>query len=126
MAKLYYTDPLAAAYMAREFGILIGQWDDERGVFFTKIAWLTEQLGASSKGKYYIHPDSYKIFEPQDKDLITLGRIEDDFFVIRENHKDWYGYDNVINRDRSFLTNDKFKIIQRNNKPFFWPESEEV
>lgn len=81
--KYYYTDPLAAAYMAREFGV---------AYVIKDFKWLDNactcyNMRRENADKYYIHPDDYHIFEPQSGDMMAVD-----------------------------------KVIQRNNKPFFWPE----
>ncbi len=122
MKKLYYTDPLAAAYMAREFGVKY-----ENCTFDTKITSFREISKGLIKGReidwfdrYYIHPDSYHIFEPQGIDLIEVITPENYPHHALQVHLMYYrgrGY-------RAIQDNESVKIIQRNNKPFFWPEEE--
>lgn len=62
MAKrYYYTDPLAAAWMAREFGM---RFDSSTTTFLP--VWSAKALVGSIEGKYkgYIHPDSEHLLEP--------------------------------------------------------------
>ncbi|QDP62904.1 MAG: hypothetical protein Unbinned5081contig1002_9 [Prokaryotic dsDNA virus sp.] len=111
MTKLYYADPLSAAYMAREFGVKmyiegsnveLNSWND----FFVEYGGGT--IDAFSD-EFYVHPDSYHIFEPQVGDV-----FEDANHRILKKHKHTIAVIHPIT------------IIQRNNRPFFWPESEEV
>ena len=90
MAKLYYDDPLAAAYMAREFGV---EFEGDNYQSLTESCYM-----ANSKPKempFIVRPNSLHVFEPMEGDL---------FFNCSKEKKR--------------------KIIQRNNKPFFWPKSE--
>lgn len=67
--KYFYTDPLAAAWMAKHFWM----------AFITRDAWELFQLEerwryktslALFQGKFYIHPDSVKLLEPQPEDCV--------------------------------------------------------
>lgn len=109
--KLYYNHPLISAYMAREFCVRyinnikgfrcdVLSEGKETPHFF-------EVCKADICDKYYIHPDSYHIFEPKDGDVLQDRKGE---CLIYSTHQ---------NLDLKY-----FKIIQRNNRPFFWPESE--
>lgn len=128
--KLYYTDPLAAAYMAREFGVRFfdGTKDDElKAIRYDNcIKWAYssgifpdgERVDSFSfyKGeRFYIHPDSLSIFEPKVEDLMTEGKtiVEHVYKTIDKQ---------VMSRGHLFYS--PYKIIQRNNKPFFMPEEE--
>ena len=61
------------------------------------------------EGKWYIHPDSYHIFEPVDNDVIET---DDNRFPNINNTPDEIRYWKDIG----------YKIIQRNNTAFFTPE----
>lgn len=130
--KLFYTDPLAAIYMAREFGVKFIDaeklvYDDgDINYFFDIFANVDDVINAYTK-EHYIHPDSYDIFEPQKDDLVDLGDHGFAFVTERKG--------NNINCALFHIENCAWKdgywhrrwvpIIQRNNKPFFTPESEE-
>lgn len=123
--KLYYTDPLAAAYMAREFGVKlqgilnekivnIHQTNPDDAEFWTEGSEEVEPDGSESVNSYlgkqfYIHPDSYHIFEPQVGDLL---QNEDGAFM------QFLGASGGLKILYA-------KVIQRNNKPFFTPELEQ-
>lgn len=72
MKKYYYTDPLAAAWMAKHFGMKFVYEDEfqERN----NIGILGEDNNfnttISYRNKYFIHPDSLPILEPRDEDFI--------------------------------------------------------
>ena len=72
--KLYYKDPLAAAYMMREFDVKIHTGGGDMCVITVDFCLNRyEQDFTSLGGKLYIHPSSYHIFEPQQKDFVWMG-----------------------------------------------------
>lgn len=100
--KLYYTDPLEAVYMASEFGV---KFTNRIALYYEyKDQVFVDQW--RNQGPYYIHPDSYHIFEPRAEDFVSY---DDGIYAEFYSKKQWdlYGH----------------KIIQRNSKPFFMPES---
>ena len=142
MSKLYYTDPLAAAYMAREFKVRIlllnPRYEEDNGQdpFKWSSNWLLIMESCQDgfeKGEGDIHLDDYHIFDPQVSDLVTNthdkgnaeyrpcsgivthpgGGISTDITIsVGERH----------NGKRYFCEDKKsLQIIQRNNKPSFWP-----
>ena len=108
--KLYYTDPLAAAYMAREFGVNIIDADGD-SCNHESIDWA--MFIAMDFDQLYIHPDSYHIFEPQVGDLVTHE------YYCPECSESLTTWGEAFSQQ---LDSGEYKIIQRNNKPFFWPE----
>jgi len=128
MVKLYYTDPLAAAYMAREFGVKFANNNSDSPARMDIITTFSSmdnhvstivdccgiEVDLSDNEEIYIHPDSLHIFEPMDGDIgLDTHRIANHF-----EDGDWtqLGYRG--------LPNHPVKIIRRNNKPFHWPEEE--
>lgn len=120
MKRYYYTDPLKAAWMAREFGV-----DYECGIWRNFDDW--------PKGNIYISNDSLPIFEPKVGDMDKSGRILKKV-CLEEIYDNWTSdYDQslgvVYYRDDEGDDRDMplsvVKIIQRDNKPFFIPEVEE-
>lgn len=120
--KYYYTDPLAAAYMEQAFYVDLC---DKRnnpvgfGIYQNSMECYTSPESEQYSGLLCIDPDSYHIFEPQVGDLVQrkppheIYQGDDDLFIF-------------INDERMLKINtegDKNNIIiQRNNKPFFWPK----
>lgn len=123
----YYTDPLAAAWMAKYF----------------KIKFIVDEK------KYYIHPESLHILKPQENDIFLFLWYDNPMIVksdeaykdIKEHGfedkyismtqatneilnpippKEIYGYD--TNKHPSIL--DRSSIAQRRGIPFHWPEKE--
>ncbi len=81
--RYYYTDPLKASFMAREFGV-----DFECGVWRNFDDW--------PKGKIYVHPDSLHIFEHQEFD----GTATDSWIgVYRKNSRFIGGESPIIYRN---------------------------
>ena len=123
--KLYYTDPLAAAYMAGEFGIelgLDGVTDLVTGRFIDYTLEIIDSCGKRRDGvRFTIHPDSYHIFEPKVGDLVTAKNDFVQYVAFIE--KDGLAKCNV--HPATYLKNFQFvSIIQRDGEPFFTPEEE--
>lgn len=134
MTRLYYDDPLAAAYMAREFGVRLGYPQDNKDYPFVEICDTRYEylMLSDAKGKYYIHPDSLAVFEPKEGDLVwnqyrgEVGYIQqinmypenpcvalsDNLEPRKDDHKIW-SYGSI------------HRIIQRDNKQFFMAKREE-
>jgi len=120
MTKLYYTDPLKAAYMAREFGVkllFIEHYGDDK--WETEITWegiiktaARYGIGTYELSRLYVHPDSLDIFKPKEGDLVTIRK--DDFgatpFVFRGDLSDWDTFER--------------HVLFRDKKHFFMPEDE--
>lgn len=147
--KYFYTEPLAAAWMHRQFRMRHG-FHDERGDFREYEVPLSGQddRWRSDGGRFYVHPDSRSLLEPREGDGVEFDRWfwerqRDDslkdtpyqphlgrvllFKNKRPDGGDWMqissagiGWDD--NYGGRFAL--PFKIIQRNGTPYFWPESE--
>ena len=124
--KLYYTDPRKAAWMAGEFGVEYENMQDKfyshkKNANMTTTAWGEWTMRVRSKmgmfpDKFYIHPDSYNIFEPQEGDLIN--QEGSGVFDLTED---------ILSETKYLFPKDPFEfwsIIQRNNTAFFMPEVE--
>lgn len=126
MSKLYYNDPLVAAYMAREFGVKsrIHAYGDESCLEFKYSndwsdiveLWICEEQ-ADERG---IHPDSCHIFEPIDGDEWRVG---DWIYLYCDGDNNCnYNPDTCMNKEE-FEESDKPKeLIVRDGKQFFTPE----
>lgn len=116
MSKLYYTNPIVAAYMAEEFGVrFINRENQELSIGEIQRDCHPKM---SENDIYYIHPDSLDIFEPKEGDLIS---INDGISAALITHKEFI-LALIANNDRFEAP---LQIIRRNNKPFFVPEIEE-
>lgn len=111
MKRYYYTDPLAAAWMAKHFGMRFYEglepFEDGEPFEIEQYGILKEAARQAwnecySKNPYvYIHPDSLHLLEPNKAT---------DHIIHDENEQ------GEILRSR---------IIQRNGLAFMWPESED-
>jgi len=144
MTKLYYTDPLAAAYMSREFGVeyhklgKIANWkvwqidgEVDGAIFIDPKIMSHIDFLHDFGGKFSIHPDSLHIFEPQEGDYIyfdnEFGENRDEYGIGEVSISLWT--DEVLsvrwgNIGLRLNECENVRIIQRNGKPFFWPEEE--
>lgn len=137
--KLYYTDPLAAAYMAREFGV---RFHDENNAveygdnyklyglldFIEPVYWPGDEPPVeiekytAAYERYYVHPDSYHIFDPQE------GDRDEDGYTYDSKIEAWVSLPHFDENYGELVTMKgpkESKTARRNNEPFFWPESEE-
>ena len=140
LRRAYYTCPLQAAYMAKEFGVKsrihkYGDkfWDaggEERFEYSDDPELIVDLWIEDYPEERGIHPDSMAVFEPMVGDLVTgTARYMDnksDFCSGVYNTAADVGWQieefngRVFGRDVSNL-----RIIQRQGKPFFWPQWEE-
>lgn len=136
----YYTDPLAAAWMAKHFGMMFGI------NHYGKIVWDCETQGATGEWSpirdwehiaadaadgdaqpaYYIHPDSLHLLDPKEWDMGQRMRGVPVVICSDQNYAEFeragIGRNYVALGDPLFDSH--FRIIQRNGLPFFWPEME--
>jgi hypothetical protein len=142
--KYFYRDPLAAAWMAKHFGMQY----TEKLKTFGKTDWQDPECylaGLPRSGKtvwsrcnYYIHPASYPILEPKLKDKIgnnneswlvisdeEYAKFEDDF-----KHGEFMALMSVqlisISDAKQLINSGKAVIEKRNGIAFMWPEKETV
>lgn len=135
MDKLYYDCPLQAAYMSKEFGVLLLVEES-----YSNDSWLEDATpeslmkhihlyGEENIGNIYIHPDSLPVFDCIEGDLIEgwagrIGYVEedegDDELTIDVNGGTW---ECPKERNGKKLN---YEIIQRNGKPFFTPKKGDV
>ena len=111
--RFFYTDPLAAAWMAKHFGMrfMTRKGIGSRGLLFSQL------LTAAHMNKevaYLVSPDSEHMLEPQVGDTISTT--------------DWdRGTFRMITNDMRLKLSKGLRdvrIIQRNGIAFHWPESE--
>lgn len=109
MTKLYYTDPLKAAWMAREFGVKFEQDNFSQGR-----DWLCGSTLYHGDAPYFIHPDSLSIFEPMEGDLVYCHPTD-----VYEIWRDEKFEPTVVHKSFADLGD----IVTRNGKAFFMPET---
>lgn len=112
--KYFYTDPLAAAWMAKH-----------HEMDFEGLSWMEEEFcfalhdPENEPSHYYIHPDSLHLLEPQVDDVIR-DDVDHEYQTVWKDEKG-------LGMDTSKGTaSPSGIIIQRNGKAFHWPEVEEV
>lgn len=112
MSKMYYTDPLKAAWMAREFGVKL---QDVHGKTISELDSI--QRYCNYGFTLYIHPDSYSIFEPVEGDKDEDGWIFD-WDTDDNGRVAWWS------RGTEYVLPTYKQIARRNNTAFFMPEVE--
>jgi hypothetical protein len=141
MTRYFYRDSLAAAWMAKHFGMrLRPDCYEERALPVGED--VTRFTHHAFRGRYYTHVDSIHLLDPQDGDAVEFDRWHwerqrhDDLkdaspqphFALVKIDGDWkhifsagIGWDRVRVGERFSLP---FKIIQRRGIAFHWPESD--
>ena len=136
--KLFYTDPLQAAYMAKGFGVKFNAQGLGEILFdidkYGLMSWgYRSGCGEYHQGPFHIHPDSLHIFEPQVDDFLSFTNDDGDE-VLGDKFVEMDGNAYVCKRfDRESLTWETVSwgeksfnaVVKRDNKPFFTPETEE-
>lgn len=109
--RFFYTDPLAAAWMAKHFGM----------EFTAPVTGRIEpsDVGTAMFARGYVHPESLHLLEPRKGDLVEGC---DPF---GPHHQSGIFQIEVSHLARLDLT-EANRILQRDGRPFHWPESEEV
>lgn len=118
MKRYFYTDPLAAAWMAKHHGMRFdlprqsggSPWDLLIEVCVHRETGAID--GGSALPPIYIHPDSLRLLEPIDGDVIDCRDCANNVGC---------GFQDYISKVNEPLG----QMILRDGKPFFWPESEE-
>lgn len=146
MIKHFYTDPLAAAWMAKCFGVrlLVTQNSDTNLDLapYREEKWFEIARSAGiglQANRYYIHPDSLHLLEPRCADKVSYsfgvgshaGEAWDEVRGVVLSNDEGYPY--VGNGEPYVLVDgcDAFpltrltNIFQRNGIAFHWPESDE-
>lgn len=117
--RYFYTDPLAAAWMAKHHGIKIEPISDIPSIKDFMWRGTGNFIGIWEEDKYYIHPDSLHLLEPREGDL-WAGMGEDAHYCV------WY-MDSAETAAR-FKINTELRArmvpYQRNGIVFMWPEVE--
>lgn len=117
MTRYYYDCPIKAAYMAKYFNVTFAGSDGLERTYLGMADEIIPSHLPEIATPIYIHPDSLHILEPQEGDIYVdywSDRSPEYYTPLKEKPDNsleppnWVGY----------------KIIQRNGKPFMWPESE--
>jgi hypothetical protein len=132
--KYYYTDPLAAAWMAKHFGMRFCAHDGEhieikqdgfRGTCEGEEwdRWLRSERSSPYEYKKlaYIHPDSLHLLEPKVGDLVELS-FDTQRGVVSTHQR--YTEEQAKEHIAGVHSWKRYKSIQRNGLAFMWPEVE--
>ena len=123
MTRLFYSDPLAAAYMAKHHGMKFQNQNNGAEITGQDIV---EHAATGNTCRINIHPDSLSLLEPLVGDCIEFPAAVPDqrFATVRDNEMD------MTKLHRSFarykLSIGEARIIQRSGLAFMWPEQEAV
>jgi hypothetical protein len=127
--KYYYTDPLAAAWMADKFGMKFEHDFDFAAMI---IQYDLMRRNGKEVRNIYIHPESLYLLRPQEGDVIDspIGIVK---IKPREHQMTMVRSDMTMTQNTRYTDietanamNSKWgiKIIQRAAAPFMWPEIE--
>jgi hypothetical protein len=115
--RYFYTDPLAAAWMAKHFGMKFNEGlptvefsSDPVGRNMTAVLVTVDDLFP----RFHVHPDSLHLLKPRVGDSTSDGTVDENMGELQVHHI--YEYYSEIDGDT--------RIIQRDGKPFHWPEVE--
>lgn len=139
MTRYYYTDPLAAAWMARHHGMNLYLGNLENGDFDAygprRPHMLVEDWEYRNNpntflepvSRVYIHPDSLRLLEPQVGDKLEYGDCDPKHVLTVWSDKDFRAGAHKISESYAVELHDNGtlgRIIQRNGVAFHWPEKE--
>jgi hypothetical protein len=107
--RYFYTDPMAAAWQAKHFGMKIAIPD-------TKEGWTLNELiiAFQQDAPIFIHPDSESLLRVELGDVVSMTRAMDKYALVSAEEL----------RD-AFNAAGDYEIIQRDGKAFHWPECSE-
>lgn len=127
IVKLYYNDPLKAAWMADNFKVRFGikyynilnfDWLAHSGYDICQ-----DYVGFGNR-KLYVHPDDYHIFEITIDDVVKSGSSPNVAMAIAGGDHHEYRYADYLPIEKIKNWGDA-EIIQRDGKAFFTPLREE-
>lgn len=117
MDRFYYDDPLAAAWMAKHFGMF---FEDDVVDWRAPCAVWGQRILFDDKRKRYIHSDSLPLLEPQTGDLVCGGKHRSVYSVGVSDISTQYC---ITVEDARAL--EDLEILRRNGRAFHWPKREE-
>jgi hypothetical protein len=123
----YYTDPLAAAWMAKHFGM---EFKPGNGFTYRWSDFLSTEPEEMEGVKWLVSPDCLHLLEPKIDDLVTIPLIGPGvervgyvrYGAMHEGKPYAFARDYKGGDDNTGITVFGYRIIQRDGKPFFWPE----
>jgi len=119
MNRPHYKDPLAAAWMAKYFGMKYICSNTNAPVEYSGAALdCSEDMRNDPSIKLVIHPESLHLLEPQNDDLVKVRKREED-----GTERRLFPFPEFLTYNPHFA-GDVICIVQRNRIAFIWPESE--
>ena len=131
LPQLYFTNPIKALYMMKEFGVNFIAGDQVHYDYSTCLPYTLEHL--SKREKFYVVKESEHIFEPKERDLInyksrsgknkiTATYLES--FIDDDNQAKWKLQSQGMNSPKIYRIDQKpYEIIMRDGKQFFNPNN---
>jgi hypothetical protein len=125
--RYYYTDPMAAAWMAKHHFMRIIACEsplyekDERERDIKSLLYSAADQEIDDGSKYYIHPDSVHILEPQIDDI---GMDTEEVIFLCEGITPGWSCLSTDSDGYTIMKTGDIKIIQRNGIAFMYPEKE--
>lgn len=125
--RMYFTDPVQALYMVREFGIKITQRDSDPGEPITTVDLSEKEMiedleywnpRYEKENRLYVTKESTNIFTAKEGDILTDG-AEYGEFCSSSPYDDMITFSTGDEGQCSTVRISKAKIIMRDNKIFF-------
>lgn len=117
--RYFYTDPLAAAWMAKHFGMRFVSWHSGKeydvSVIESNVGSPIESIRESQR--YVVAEDSLQLLEPRLGDVVEYQQSVHRFSVV-----DARWFDKGFCMDQMRFADGK--IIRRDGNSFMWPEVE--
>lgn len=118
--RRFYTDPLAAAWMAKHFGMVFTRWSDGVSEWEGRLCGTDALQEFEGCRHFVIHPDSLHLLEPQVGDI----GIQPDEACGEYRNGRWRSFSSCGRDCYGLSEKERISIIQRNGIAFHWPESE--
>jgi hypothetical protein len=119
---LYFTDLTKALYMMKEFKVIFIVGD--QGYYNYENCLSSSLKDLTNRAKYYVAPESYHIFEQKEGDIgiqVTKESRDDGGYLAIA----WaLEYEDFVEFNETISPSQYWKIIMRDNKLFFQPETE--
>lgn len=118
--RYFYTEPLAAAWMVKHFGMKFESCQNN-GV--SADYWPLTIAGHDESQRYYIHPDSLPLLEPQVGDW-GRGPYAGEVIGVSESLITIHVPERHNGKSHFCQPRSEFKVTSRNGVAFMWPEGE--
>lgn len=129
--RYFYSDPLAAAWMVKHHGmtLYIGHLPDDYDAYSAVNWWhaidderFRREKFHQNDIRFYIHPDSLHLLEPQAGDILLVGLSDEEpeYLLVKENV---VGSLYAVSGSERYYVASTNRFIQRKGIPFIWPET---